>query len=473
MTAPTPDGMAPRDPSVPPSFDAPLEAQVARWREYLRHRQAIHAVDIAELEDHLREQVAGLMDGGLAADEAFLVAVKRLGAVDALSREFAREHADRLWKQLMAFPDDHIEGPDGARRTRTEAVAAFAFALLAALLVKLPELFGVNPDTDDVFYARNLAFFVLPPLAAFFAWKRRLAAGTVRALALAFAAALVVANAYPLSAKADTLTLQAMHLPIALWLLVGVAYAGGRWREGSGRMDFVRHTGEQFIYFVLIALGGGALMGTSVAIFQAIGIDLEPVLQSWIAPCGAAGAMIVSAWLVEAKQSVIENMAPVLTRLFTPLFAVALLVFLGALAWSGQGFRADRDLLIAFDLVLVLVLALLLYATSARDPRAPRSLFDGVQLVLLLAALAADAVALGTMAARIDALGFTPNRTAALGLNLVLLVNLAWSAVLSVRFLRGRGPVAALEQWQVAYLPVYGVWAAAVAVAFPPLFGFR
>ncbi len=473
MTTPTPGGTAPRDPSAPPSFDAPLEAQLARWREFLRHRQAIHPVDIAELEDHLREQVAGLMDGGLAADEAFLVAVKRLGAIDALSREFAREHSERLWKQLVAFPDDGAEGAEGARRTRTEALVAFGFALLAALLVKLPELFGVNPDTDDVFYARNLAFFVLPPLAAFFAWKRRLAAATVRALALAFAAALVVANVYPLSARADTLTLQAMHLPIALWLLVGVAYAGGRWREGAGRMDFVRHTGEQFIYFVLIALGGGALMGTSVAIFQAIGVNLEPVLQSWIAPCGAAGAMIVSAWLVEAKQSVIENMAPVLTRLFTPLFAIALLVFLGALAWSGQGFRADRDLLIAFDLVLVLVLALLLYATSARDPRAPRSLFDGVQLVLLLAALTADLVALGTMVARIDAMGFTPNRTAALGLNLVLLVNLAWSAVLSVRFLRGQGSVAALERWQVAYLPVYGAWAAVVAVLFPPLFGFR
>lgn len=473
MTPPPADADVPLPPAGPSPFPAPLEAQVARWREFLRHRQAIQPVDIAELEDHLREQVAGLMDGGLDGDEAFLVAVKRLGRMDALSREFAREHSERLWKQLVAFPDDGAEGPEGARRTRTEALVAFGFALLAALLVKLPELFGVNPGTDDVFYARNLAFFVLPPLAAFFAWKRRLAARTAGALAAAFAGALVLANAYPLTARADTLTLQAMHLPIALWLVVGVAYAGGRWREGAGRMDFVRHTGEQFIYFVLIALGGGALMGTSVAIFQAIGINLEPVLEGWIAPCGAAGAVLVSAWLVEAKQSVIENMAPVLTRLFTPLFAIALLVFLGALAWSGQGFRADRDLLIAFDLVLVLVLALLLYATSARDPQAPRSLFDGVQLVLLLAALAADAVALGTMAARIDALGFTPNRTAALGLNLVLLVNLAWSAVLSVRFLRGRGPVAALERWQVAYLPVYGAWAAVVAGVFPPLFGFR
>ncbi len=43
-----------------------------QWRSYLRRRQAIHSVDIAELEDHLREQVAVLVDAGLATDEAFL-----------------------------------------------------------------------------------------------------------------------------------------------------------------------------------------------------------------------------------------------------------------------------------------------------------------------------------------------------------------------------------------------------------------
>src|SRR5512147_1066542 len=78
-----------------------LEEQIDHWRNYLRRRQAIHSVDVAELEDHLREQVTGLMNAGLAADEAFLVAVKRMGELDALSREFAREHSERLWKQLV------------------------------------------------------------------------------------------------------------------------------------------------------------------------------------------------------------------------------------------------------------------------------------------------------------------------------------------------------------------------------------
>src|ERR1044072_3081358 len=78
-----------------------LEEQIGQWRSYLRRRQAIQPVDAEELEDHLREHVASLIAAGLSADEAFLVAVKRLGELDALSREFAREHSERLWKQLV------------------------------------------------------------------------------------------------------------------------------------------------------------------------------------------------------------------------------------------------------------------------------------------------------------------------------------------------------------------------------------
>ena len=79
----------------------------------------------------------------------------------------------------------------------------------------------------------------------------------------------------------------------------------------------------------------------------------------------------MAAWLVEAKQSVIENMAPVLTRVFTPLFAVTLLAFLVAIVWTTNGIDVERDVLILFDLLLVVVLGLLLYAISARDLAAP------------------------------------------------------------------------------------------------------
>jgi hypothetical protein len=61
---------------------------------------------------------------------------------------------------------------------------------------------------------------------------------------------------------------------------------------------------------------------------------------------------------------------------------------------------------------------------------------------------------------------------AGLGLNVVLLANLVWSAWLLSAFLRGWRPVSELERWQTRYIPVYAVWAAIVVVLFPPLFAF-
>ena len=444
-----------------------LEQQIDQWRSYLRRRQAIHSVDVAELEDHLREQVAVLVDAGLATDEAFLVAVKRMGDLDALSREFAREHSDRLWKQLVVVPAESEEPRGGVR---TDAIVAFGLAVAAGVAIKAPALFGIQMDENPGFYARNLSLFVLPFLTGYFVWKRRLDPATLARLAVAFVAAGVFANVYFFAAGGDTEALTTLHLPIALWLMVGMAYAGERWGEVGGRMDFIRFSGEFFIYYVLIALGGGVLRGFMALIFASIDVDIEPFFESWLLPCGAAGAVLVASWLVEAKQSVIENMAPVLTRLFTPLFAAVLVTFLGTMLWTGRGVAIERDVLIAFDLLLVVVLGLLLYSVSARDPHMRPGAFDWLQVVLLVSALLADAMALWAITARITEFGFTPNRVAALGENVILLINLAWSAALYVGFLRGRRSFTDLERWQTSYLPVYAVWAVIVVIVFPLVF---
>jgi len=450
-----------------PRHPVACEEQIEQWRSYLRRRQAGQAIDVAKLEHQLREEVAGLTRAGLANDEAFLVAVKRMSTVDPFSREFAREHADRIWKQII--PSDSGAGSAGARK---DAIVAFCLAVLAAVAIKVPALFGIQTKHDAGFYARNASLFVLPCLIGYFVWKRRLAVSTVCWLAGAFVAAGVFANLPGFGRARDFEQLTALHLPIALWLAVGIAYAGGRWSQVSGRMDFIRFSGELFIYYVLIALGGGVLCAFTALTFKSIGIDIGPFFESWLLPCGAAGAVVVASWLVEAKQGVIENMAPVLTRLFTPLFAAMLVAFLGTLLWSGRGIAIGRELLIGFDLLLVVVLGLLVYSISARDPQTPPGAFDVVQVVLVVSALVADAVALWAIAARITEFGFTPNRVAALGENVILLINLAWSAVLYLRFLIGRGSFPSLERWQTRYVPVYAGWAAMVVIVFPPLFRY-
>jgi hypothetical protein len=449
-----------------------LEERIGHWRQYLQRRQAVRSADVEELEDHLRSQIGALRGAGLDEEEAFLVAVKRLGDQDALAREFAIEYSERLWKQLVVSP-----GSDSPPLSKPrDAALAVGLAIAAAVAFKVPELFGLRftePSADTSFYLRNLGLFVLPFLAVFFGLKRGLPRSGWFWLAVPFAAAGLAANLPPFKPDGHTEMLTAIHLPIALWLMVCYAYAGGHWRHHERRMNYVRFSGEWFIYYALIALGGGALMGLTSFIFEAIGLDAERALVGWIMPCGAMGAVIIGAWLVEHKQSVIENMAPVLTRLFTPLFTALLLVFVAAMIWTGHPISVEREVLIGFDLLLVVVLGLLLYAISARDPQAPPGRFDVLQLLLVACALVVDALALWAMAARISEFGFSPNRTAALGLNLLLLVNLAWSAALYARFLGRRVPFMRLERWQTASMPAFAVWAWFVAALFPVIFNYE
>lgn len=450
------------------AVDDGLEGQISQWRAYLLRRGAMGPAEVDELEDHLRTQVADLGDAGLSPDEALLVAVKRMGKLDDLSREFAREHSERLWKQLVLSP----ETPETSNRTaHGDSWVMFGYAVAAAAGIKIPALFGHDFADDDGFYVRNVGLLVLPLLAGYFAQKRALGRAGLLVLSVLFAVAAVLANVYPFVSGGSTELLVGLHLPVFLWLLVGFAYLGGDWRPGHRRMDFVRFTGEWFIYYVLIALGGGVLLTVLSATFSAIGIQTGQFIDSWLLPCGAAGTAVVAAWLVEAKQSVIENMAPVLTKVFTPLFAAMYLASLVALVWTGNAINVERDLLILLDVSLIVVLGLLLYSISARDTTASPGLSDYLQLVLVVSALVLDVLALAAMLSRIAEFGFTPNRTAGLGLNLILLVNLGWSAWLSLGFLRKRRPMAALEKWQTDYVPVYAIWAAVVIVAFPPLFG--
>lgn len=451
-----------------------LERQIERWRAHVRTPRTITRADTDELEDHLREQIASLCDDGLSEDEAFLVAVKRMGAIDALTQEFAREHADRLWKQLVLSGDGGSAGDARATGQILRMRVAIGLAVAAAVAIKLPALFGIDFASGRAFYPLNMAFFILPFIAAYFAWERPVPRADRVRLAVAFALSAIVVNAFPFVTwpGADTGFLTTLHLPIALWWVVGVAYVGGRWRGASRRMDFIRFTGELVIYYVLIALGGAVLLGLAVGLFGSIGLDVEPQLEGWLLPCGMVGAAVVATWLVEAKQSVIENIAPVLARIFAPLFTLLLLAFVATMAWTGRGIDVGREVLIAFDLLLAVVLGLFLYAVSARDPLAPPRFLDQVQLAMIGVALVLDVLALWAIGNRISDGGLTPNRVAALGLNLVLLANLAGSALLYTGFLRGDVPFVRLGAWQTSYLYVLAAWAAVVALLFPPLFGF-
>ena len=501
-----------------------FENAIARWRTYVERHGSLPATELDELEERLRVQADDLLRLGLSAAEAFQVAAGRIGRDDTATRAFVQDHAAQLMgaaadqpatdetgrfdvtdKNDVADRSDvagiyNVDTPRsgsqgsgsqgsgsepaaGAIHAATEIVkpglTEFVFVLClaagAAMAIKVPALFGYAFDDDDVnqFYALNFSFFAFPFVTVYFAWKRGMAFARWGWLIPPFLVAMLLCNVFPFEPGGDTAVLTTLHVPIALWLVVGFAYTGGDWRTRGLRMDFVRFSGQLFILYVLIALGGGVLTGITLTVFNALGVDLRWAAASWIIPCGAMGAFVLAAWLVDTGQGAIEQVAPVLTRIFTPLFTLMLLSFLAVLVWTGKGIDVQREMLIAFDALLIVVLGLVLYSVSARDPVAPPGVYDGLQIALVSAALVVDVLVLAAMTARISDFGVTPNRMWAMGLNIILFVNLTWTARLYFGFLRRRRPFSAVERWQTDYLPVFSVWAAFVVAVFPLIFGYR
>jgi hypothetical protein len=455
--------------SVGADAAAATETRIGQWRTAVLRSRAVDEADADELEGHLREQIGELESVGLSPDEAFLVAVKRLGEVDAVTAEFAREHGDRLWKQLAL--------PKAGDATSRPVVTMLVFAAVAAVLVQTGRVL-TNASADPEWFIRDVSLFVLPVLAGYFAVARRMPWRRVVPLAAVVVVLALAVNLYPFAgstggtAAAATLLLVAIHLPVLLWLVVGAAYVGGDVASSARRMDFIRFSGEWAIYYALIALGGAVLIGLTLAVLTPIAPGAPQFVFEWVLPTGAAGAVVVAAWLVEAKKSIIENLAPVLTAIFTPLFAAMLVVASVAYAVAGIGRGFDRDLISVFDLLLLVVLGLVVYGISARDSGRATRLMDVLRLVAVVAAIALDLLVLVSMLVRIGEFGLTPNRTAALGLNLLLLGNLGGTAWLTGRILAGRAQPSRLESWQTGYLPVFAAWVAVVVLVLPPVFGF-
>ncbi len=441
-----------------------LDTLIARWRTALLSHRAVTEADADELESHLRDQVADLVAAGLSADEAFLIAVKRLGEVNALTAEFAREHGERVWKQLLITPADTA--------SRRPFAAMLVVAALSVVVIQVARLAAGFPASAPEWFFRNLGFFVLPELVIYFVVVNRVRWPRVVAIAAGIAVVALGVNLYPFVAGGDTSTLVIIHTPFLLWFAVAAVYITSL-GSAARRMDFLRFLGEWAVYYVLIALGGAVLVGLSALVFSVI---LPPTaldqLVFWVVPSGAAAAVVVAAWLVEAKKSIVENLAPVLTAIFTPLFAIMLLV--AAIGYVALGISQpfDRTLLTGFDVLLLVVVALVVFGISARDSAKAAGVMDVVRLVTVAAAILLDLIVLIVLLGRVGELGFTANRVAALGLNVLLLVNLAGTVWHLTRFVLGRARPARLDGWQTSYLPVLAGWLGVVVLVLPVVFTF-
>lgn len=114
-----------------------LNTALGRWRENLGRSPSLHAEELDEMEAHLRDATRGLTRQGLSEEEAFLVALRRLGGSAVLEPEFAKVHGGvwprrLLWMLLGIQAWSVLSSLAGLCAGATEGLARFGGSELSA-----------------------------------------------------------------------------------------------------------------------------------------------------------------------------------------------------------------------------------------------------------------------------------------------------------------------------------------------------
>mgnify|MGYP002152219440 CR=1 FL=1 len=339
------------------------------------------------------------------------------------------------------------------------------FALLAGLMTRTLLFFVENHSINPV----NLIFGVLPFMAGYFVTQQLPHRKVLYTLGALFLFSAFYLNLLPLE-HSDSLVLAYLHLPVFLWMLLGLAFTGNNHGVSGARLSYLKFNGEFVILYAVMAISGMLLAAITMQLFSVVGLHIEEFYFRNVVLFGAASLAVVAAYLVSKNMTMTKNIAPYIARIFSPLVLITLLVYLAAVVWMGKNPFLDRDFLLSFNLILLSVLAITIFSITERGGNAEISIPDYINTALIVLALVIDSVALSAIIFRLSSYGITPNRVAVLGINLLVWANLIWILVAYVRFLQHKSPLASVQQSVTRYLPVYGLWAAFVTFTFPLMF---
>lgn len=371
----------------------------------------------------------------------------------------------RVWHERLNFEREIISWG-----TNRELLFVIVAALLAWLTAEIPGLTGMDPDR---FFPRNLSLVVFPGLAAYFIWKNRPPLSLAIIIGAVFCLSALYINLLPGDEeRSDTLVLACIHLPLVLWVMTGLAFTGRQSKSYQQRINYLRYNGDLAVMTAVILLAGILFTGITMALFEVIDISLEDFYLQHLATLGLSAAPLVGTYLTQINPQLVNKVSPVIAKIFTPMVLIMLVIYLAAVILTGQDPFTDRDFLLIFNIMLIGVMAIILFSISETSRNSESRVGVGLLLALSIVAVCLNAVALTAIIFRITEWGFTPNRLAVLGANLLMLTHLVIVAFGLRKLFRDPSEVENVEKNIALFLPIYAAWTALVAFGFPLLFGF-
>lgn len=344
--------------------------------------------------------------------------------------------------------------------------------LITSLLIKIPSILPLQQSESD-FYFKNGALIVFFGMSLYVLLTTGLKKKVQWIWAsLAFLIPALYINLLPGSINNNTVALVYLHLALLMWCVFGLIYIGMS-RKTKKRMDYIRYNGDLVVLSAIIALAGGLFSAITFGLFQLIGFSIEKVFGDVIVICGAASIPIVATYIIKNHVLVTNKIAPIIANIFSPMVLLMLSIFMVSLPFSGKDPFNDRDFLLIFNILLLGVMAIIVFAVSETSKN-QRQQFNKVILTLLaVVALIINTVALSAIIYRLGTYGFTPNRTAVLGSNLLLFVHLVWMAISLFKATFKKKSITLVEDTVSRYLPVYAIWTLIVILIFPLIFGVK
>ncbi len=348
-------------------------------------------------------------------------------------------------------------------RMNRELWVVIFLGLIAGLLAFLPAILQI---IDEQYYIRNTGFIAFAPLTAYFIWKNGLPAWKTTLIFLIFLVAALYINILPGNISSDAFLLICAHLPMVLWALTGLAFFGMKPQNITGQLGFLKYNGDLLVLCTLLIIAGGILSAVTIGLYGLTGYDIETFFFQNIAVVGLGMTPVLATYLTRVYPELVGKVSPVIAGLFMPLVLLLLLSFLVMVIGTGGNPFQDREFLTLFNVILIGVMAIIFFMVSSAGVAR-----GGIQtwglLLLAILTLLIDGIALSAIIFRITEWGFTPNRTAVLGANVLIFIHLILVIVQLYRVALQKSDVGDIGKTIVRYIPVYIIWAVIVVLSFP------
>ena len=388
-----------------------------------------------------------------------------------------KEHFVSVYKEhselpIMQFWNERLryDATDISWGSAKELKIVLILAGLAGLLAKLPEIFSID---EEFFYTRNIGFLVFPFLSAFFVWKNDLLKSKILIISGITIASLIYINLLPADFSSDTLILACIHLPLLLWVIFGISFTGNKPGSRERRLDFLSFNGELLVMSAVFVLAGILLSGITIGLFELIGLQIAEFYSKYIVIFALPSIPILACLLVTTNPGLVSKVSPVIAKIFSPMVLVMLVIYLGAIFYSGNSPYTDRDFLLIFNILLIGVMALIFFSIAEgwKEDRFGSNRY--VLLPLSIVTIIVNCIALSAIIFRISEWGLTPNRLAVLGGNILILIHLFIVAYQIFQSARNKIRISEVGKALVNYLPVYFIWTVIVVFLFPLIFNFK